>query len=88
MTRAAHSLRPATLAAHRMPSDHDREAQRRLRAQNVRTALVLASIALVFFGGVIVAKFLGGWTVGMSVVGFGVFIFLAFAIGRNLRRKR
>lgn len=56
------------------------------RAGNVRTALVLASIALVFFVGIIVAKFMGGWTTGISIVGFGVFIFLAFAIGRNLRR--
>jgi len=61
---------------------------RSLRASNIRTALVLASIALVFFGGVIAAKFMGGWTIGMGVVGAAVLIFLAFAIGRNLRRGR
>jgi putative Mn2+ efflux pump MntP len=60
----------------------------RIRAANVRTALVLASIALVFFGGVIAAKFMGGWTTGMAIVGGAVLIFLAFAIGRNLRRGR
>lgn len=64
-----------------------RDPQADPRAANVRTALVLASIALVFFVGIIVAKFMGGWTTGMSIVGFGVFIFLAFAIGRNLRRR-
>ena len=32
-----------------------------LRAANVRTALVLASIALTFFFGVIVSKYLGGY---------------------------
>lgn len=59
-----------------------------LRRSNVRTALVLASIAATFFVGVIVSKFLGGYEVGMSVVGFAVFLFLCFAIGRNLRRER
>jgi hypothetical protein len=56
------------------------------RAANVRTALVLLSIALTFFFGVIVSKYLGGYEIGMSVVGFAVFIFLVFAIGRNLRK--
>jgi hypothetical protein len=56
------------------------------RAANVRTALVLASIALTFFFGVIVSKYLGGYETGMSVVGFAVFVFLVFAIGRNLRK--
>jgi hypothetical protein len=60
----------------------------RLRTSNVRTALVLASIAATFFVGVIAAKFMGGYEVGMSVVGFAVFVFLALAIGRNLRRGR
>ncbi len=58
----------------------------RLRAANVRTALVLASIALTFFVGVIASKYMGGYEVGMSVVGFAVFVFLVFAIGRNLRK--
>ena len=58
----------------------------RLRAANVRTALVLLSIALTFFFGVMVSKYLGGYEVGMSVVGFAVFVFLLFAIGRNLRK--
>ena len=60
----------------------------RLRASNVRTALVLLSIAATFFVGVIAAKFIGGYEFGMSVVGFAVFMFLVFAIGRNLRRGR
>jgi hypothetical protein len=59
-----------------------------LRHANVRTALVLASIALVFFAGIIASKFMGGWTTGISVVGFAVFVFLVFAIGRNLRKPR
>ena len=60
----------------------------RLRTSNVRTALVLLSIAATFFVGVIAAKFIGGYEFGMSVVGFAVFMFLVFAIGRNLRRGR
>lgn len=59
-----------------------------LRRSNLRTALVLASIAATFFVGVIASKFMGGYEVGMSVVGFAVFLFLCFAIGRNLRRGR
>jgi hypothetical protein len=69
-----------------MPSGARDPAQ--LRRSNVRTALVLASIAATFFVGVIASKFMGGYEVGMSVVGFAVFLFLCFAIGRNLRRGR
>ena len=60
----------------------------RLRAANVRTALVLLAIATTFFVGVIASKYMGGYEVGMSVVGFGVFLFLCLAIGRNLRKGR
>lgn len=56
------------------------------RAANVRTALALLAIALTFFFGVMASKFMGGYQVGMSVVGFAVFVFLVFAIGRNLRK--
>ena len=56
-----------------------------VRRSNVRTALVFLAIALTFFFGVIASKFLGGYEVGMSIVGFAVFVFLVFAIGRNLR---
>jgi hypothetical protein len=56
------------------------------RVASVRTALILASIALVFFGGIIYAQYSGEPTVGMSVLGFGVIGFLLVAIGRNLRR--
>ena len=59
-----------------------------MRRSNVRTAVVLASIAATFFFGVIATKFMGGYEVGMSVVGFGVFLFLCLAIGRNLRKDR
>jgi hypothetical protein len=65
-----------------------RDDARKLRAANLRTALVLASIALVFFVGVIASRFMGGYATGMSVVGFGVFAFLAFAIGRHLAGGR
>ena len=56
------------------------------RAASVRTAMILASVALVFFGGIIYAHVSGEPTVGMSVLGFGVIGFLIVAIGRNLRR--
>lgn len=56
----------------------------KVRAANLRTALVLAAIALTFFFGAIVSKFMGGYVVGMSVVGFAVLLFLVAAIGRHL----
>jgi len=56
------------------------------RSANVRTGLILGSIALVFFGGVVYAHYAGESTLGMSVLGFAIVGFLAVAIGRNLRQ--
>jgi hypothetical protein len=56
------------------------------RTASIRTALILASIALVFFGGIIYAQYSGEPTIGMSVLGFGGIGFLLVAIGRNLRK--
>ena len=58
-----------------------------LRRSNVRVALTFASIAFVFFVGVIAAKYMGGYEVGLSIVGAAVLLFLVLAIGRNLRSK-
>jgi hypothetical protein len=58
----------------------------RLRRANVRTALAVAAIAVLFFFGVIAAQFVGDSATGMSVVAAAVLLFLAFAIGRNLRK--
>jgi|APFre7841882630_1041343.scaffolds.fasta_scaffold11536_3 hypothetical protein len=65
---------------------HTTDIERR-KAANVRTALVFASIAVVFFVGIIVAHAYGGPLVGVAVMGVAVLLFLAFAIGRNLRSK-
>ena len=59
---------------------------RRLKAANLRTALVFASIALAFFVGIIATKWMGAPTIGIGVVGAAVLAFLVFAIGRNLRK--
>jgi len=59
---------------------------RKIRAANVRTALVFASIAVVFFCGIIATKWMGGPTIGIGVMGVAVLVFLVFAIGRNMRR--
>ena len=56
------------------------------RASNVRTAWILASIALVFFGGIIFAQYSNEPTVSMSVLGLAIFGFLLVAIGRNVRK--
>ncbi len=55
------------------------------RKANLRTALVFASIAIVFFVGIIVAQAIGGPVIGVGVMGAVVLLFLAFAIGRSLR---
>ena len=57
------------------------------RSSNVRTALILLSIALVFFFGIIFARFVGDSSTGMTVIGFAVLLFLVVSIGRNMRRK-
>ena len=80
------STSPAA-ATHPRPTDTapDADAQARLRASNRRTALTLASIAVVFFVGIIASKFMGGYTTGVGVVGAAVLLYLVVAIGRNLR---
>lgn len=61
-------------------------AAARARASAVRTALVLASIAAVFFFGIIASHWIGGDTVRIGVVGGAVLLFLLFGIGRHLRK--
>ena len=56
------------------------------KAANVRTALVFASIAAVFFVGIIVARVFAGPLVGVGIMAAAVLLFLAFAIGRSLRK--
>lgn len=58
----------------------------RVRRANVRTALVLTSIAVVFFIGILAVRFMGDTSTGITVLGSAVLLFLALAIGRNLRR--
>ncbi len=59
---------------------------RRTRTANLRTALVFASVAAVFFVGIIATKWMGGPTIGIGVMGVAVLVFLVFAIGRNVRK--
>jgi len=59
------------------------EAARR-KSANRRVAIVLASVTCVFFFGIIAARFIGGPTTGISVMGAAVLLFLVVAIGRNL----
>lgn len=63
-------------------------SQARLRAANRRTALVLASIAIVFFFGIMFARYMGDGDSGMTVLGLAVLLFLSLAIGRNLWKGR
>ena len=61
----------------------DPEARARIR----RTAIILASIAIVFFSGVFASRAFGDTSLGMTIVGAAVFLFLLLGIGRHLRRK-
>jgi hypothetical protein len=61
----------------------DRDSQ---RTASRRTAWVLASIAVVFFVGVILAQYAGSPGVGIAVLGFAILGFLIMAIGRNIRK--
>jgi hypothetical protein len=55
-------------------------------AANTRTALILGSIALVFFFGVMVAQYVGTPAASFAVLGAAVLLYLCIAIGRHLRR--
>lgn len=67
-----------------MASDSNIDPAR--RRANVRTALVLASVAVTFFIGILATRFVGDGQTGMIVLGATVMFFLIFAIGRNLRK--
>ncbi len=75
--------RPEEAATAQGASADDRDAR---RAGIRRTALVLASIAVAFFGGVILAQYSGSPGVGIAVLGFAILGFLVVAIGRNVRK--
>ncbi len=72
----------------RVARDAGSDPAQRLRASNRRTAWILASIAAVFFAGIIGARWMGGGAVGIGVMSTVVLLFLVVAIGRNLRSKR
>lgn len=77
-------MRQSTLAA--MADDPTRRNAERLRAANRRTGLVLLAIALVFFCGIIVSRFIDNAAVSIGVVGGAVLLYLVVAIGRHLRK--
>ena len=57
------------------------------RRANVRLALILGSIAAVFFIGAIVARYMGGLETGMSILGLVALVLLIVAIVRNVRDR-
>ena len=61
------------------------EAARR-KAANLKTALILLTIAVVFFVGIIASKLTGDPTTSLGVLGAAVLLYLVVAIGRNLRK--
>jgi len=55
------------------------------RAANLRTALILVSIAIVFFGGIIASQYTGANSVGIAVLGIAIIGFLLVTVARRLR---
>jgi hypothetical protein len=66
--------------------ERDADVAARRKAANLRTALILLSIALVFFFGIIASKWMGDPATSISVMGAAVLLYLVVAIGRNLRK--
>jgi hypothetical protein len=61
------------------------DANNEQRRANLRTAAILISIALVFFGGIIAAQLSGGNAIGIGVLGLAIVGFLLATVGRRLR---
>lgn len=61
------------------------DAKSARHSANLRTALILVSIAVVFFGGIIAAQFTGGNAVGIGVLGFAIIGLLLATVGRRFR---
>ena len=57
------------------------------RATNLRTAMILLSIAAVFFCGIIVAQYSDAPGVTIGVLGLAILGFLGVSIGRNVGRR-
>jgi hypothetical protein len=57
-----------------------------LRSANVRTACVLLSIALVYFGGIIYSQYTGIAAAGIGVVGLGIVGMLLVTTGFGIRK--
>jgi hypothetical protein len=73
---------PSGIAPPLSPAEPTASAQRSAR---VRTAWVLASVALVFFGAVIVAQRVEPSLVGIGALGFALVGFLCVAITARAR---
>jgi Flp pilus assembly protein TadB len=77
-------MRQSTPAA--MATEPTRRDPEGLKRANRRTGLVLLAIALVFFFGIILSRFIDSPVVSIGVVGGAVLLYLVVAIGRHLRR--
>jgi hypothetical protein len=56
------------------------------RTTGIRTALVLAMVALASFGGIILAEYSGSQQVGVGVIGLALIAFLLVAMTRPGRK--
>lgn len=68
-----------------MTDDRERPDADRIRTANRRTGLTLFAIALLFFFGIIVTRFIDSEAVSIGVVGGAILLYLVVAIGRHLR---
>lgn len=71
----------SSTAASKLPEE---TAQR--RRANRRVAWTLGLLCAVFFGGIIAARMSGDSRIGLITLGIAISLFLAVAIGRNLRK--
>ena len=60
--------------------------ERRLKAANRRTALLLLAIAVIFFVGIFATRLIDSPALGTGIVGGAVLLYLIVAIGRHLRK--
>ena len=86
-----HRLREVELPTFRFLMEGYVQQRRRVRLVEwllllLRTAVVLASIAVAFFIGILATRFIGDGQNGITVLGAAVMFFLVIAIGRNLRK--
>jgi len=80
-------MKAARARPHEGRVTRDERGESASRAANRRTAIILLSVALVFFGGIIASHYTGGNAAGIAVLGFAIIGLLLLAVARNVRAR-